>query len=81
MPEVASPQNHWGQAILTGGSEMHLLKTWTLEIAFQTNVGSTIATWGLTLPWVDTGLNEAVSAGYLISLKHAGHLRKVIVIE
>lgn len=81
MPEVASPQNHWGQAILTGGSEMHLLKTWTLEIDFQANVGSTIATWGLTLPWVGMGSNEAVSAGYLISLKHAGHLGKVTVIE
>lgn len=81
MPEVASPQNHWGQAILMGGSEIHLLKTWTLEIDFQANVGSTIATQGLILPWVDTGLNEAVSAGYQISLKHAGHLRKVIVIE
>lgn len=81
MPEVASPQNHWGQAILMGGSEIHLLKTWTLEIDFQANVGSTIATRGLILPWVDTGLNEAVSAGYQISLKHAGHLRKVIVIE
>ena len=64
-----------------GGSEIHLLKTWTLEIDFQANVGSTIATQGLILPWVDTGLNEAVSAGYQISLKHAGHLRKVIVIE
>ena len=81
MPEVASPQNHWGQAILTGGSEMHLLKTWTLEIDFQANVGSTIANWGLTLPWVGMGSNEAVSAGYLISLKHAGHLGKVTVIE
>ena len=60
---------------------MHLLKTWTLEIDFQANVGSTIATWGLTLPWVGMGSNEAVSAGYLISLKHAGHLGKVTVIE
>ena len=58
---------------------MHLLKTWTLEIDFQANVGSTIDTWGLALG--DMGLNEAVGTGYLISLKHAGHLGKVTVIE